>query len=188
MKYAHILFSFLIISLSCMLWDFNNVGTLSIVIKSELLCRSVMIVICVLGFWKGFKLLSNCSIHKMFITFLILLAVMAVIIMLLFRFQEMKKDIAVVLIPLYVVLPVLIFIPVKNNPEKAWSYKYLIPEVFALIIATVYFCFRDSFSVGLDFLCVLSIYAIGFFYTGCILLLFICNMIKRTQCKDNNEN
>ena len=143
-KYTHILFPFLIISLGYLLWDYNNIGTLSFFIKSELLCRSVIVALCVFGFWKGFKLLSGCNILKMFITFIFLLVVMSFILIILFRFQEMKKDIAAVLSPVYVVLLILIFLPVKHNPEKSWSYKYLLPELFAVIIVIIYFCFRNN--------------------------------------------
>lgn len=177
MKYAHVFFTLLLISLGYMIWDYNNVGTLCFVFKYNALYFLVVALMIILGLWRGHKILSNCVLSKLFVTFIFSFAIMVMIGIFLSRIKLMKKDIAIMFTPIYMVLLGILIIPTKKKPLKL-SYKYFIPEIFVLFIFTIYVCFRSRLCLAFDFFSMLFIYSIGMLYFICVLLLFIFNKNK----------
>ena len=67
MKFGHIAFCMLIISLSYILWDYWNIGTLSFILKYDLVYCAFVISVTVIALWKGYKILANCNFQKFII-------------------------------------------------------------------------------------------------------------------------
>ena len=56
MKYPCFSFSMLVISLSYMIWDYYNIGMMSLFIESDIVCKIILINILILGVIKGIKI------------------------------------------------------------------------------------------------------------------------------------
>lgn len=172
MKFGHIAFCMLIISLSYILWDYWNIGTLSFILKYDLVYCAFVISVTVIALWKGYKILANCNFQKFIIILICSFMTIIFVVMILYNSHGMKKDIAILFSPLYIVLLVILFVPTKKV-KVMWSYKYLIPEIFLVPVFVIYMCFRTKFGVPFEFLCNLFLYSIGLVYSGCVLLFFI---------------
>ena len=179
MKYPCFSFSMLVFSLSYMIWDYYNIGMMSLFIESDIVCKIILINILILGVIKGIKILSCCDLYKLFVTFLILFGIISLISIGIYIFDGMKKDISIIFCPLYLILFFFILFPVKLNNTKI-TYKYVFPIIFMLVISSFKFFYKNTTFV-FDFLYFIFVWSFGFIYCICVLILFFLNLLSNPK-------
>lgn len=178
MKYSEIIFSFLILSLSYILWDYLNVGILSFILRKEILNLIFVIFFFIFGIYKGQKILGCCNLYNLLISFIVLFAFITLITIFICQDGRMKKDLAIVFSPLYIFFLFSLFMPVKDK-KMIFHFGYFIPEGLAFVYSIVYFCLRQKMNFGTDFLSFLFSVSLGFICSVCTLCLLFRKLLHK---------
>ena len=178
MKYPEILFAFLIISLSYILWDYLNVGILSFILRGEILNLIFIIIFFIFSIYKGQKLLGYCNLYNLLISFIVLFSIITLITILICQNGGMKKDLAIVFSPLYIFSLFSLFMPVKDK-KMIFHFGYFIPEGLAFVYSIVYFCLRQKMNFSTDFLSFLFSVSLGFICSVCTLCLLFRKLLHK---------